>query len=315
MSTSTKIDSSKEILPHGFVRLGEGIWFVKAENGSSRQPSDLDPTITLPHSLILIFGWMGGKLAHVAKYSQGYQKLFPNTDQIVVSSTNEIFLARQKTLVAKMQPMVEYLISLGVVGPKARPHRILTHTMSNGGSIRLNHLVERLAALSLRPLATSFQPSALIVDSSPGGDNLSSAFLTFRATIPPPLLRYPIIGFILAAHTLAWLLGLAHWKFFEFLRLVMIKPTWLPWMTTSRHGYSTPQLFIYSKADHTTPFKDIQEFTESSEAHGNKIQRLIFEDSDHVSHMRKHPETYWNAIKQCWITSVNSARAAARSST
>ncbi|CAG8778823.1 1105_t:CDS:1, partial [Acaulospora colombiana] len=40
MTTKIEIDSSKEMLPHGFARLGEGIWFVKAENGS---PSDLDP--------------------------------------------------------------------------------------------------------------------------------------------------------------------------------------------------------------------------------------------------------------------------------
>jgi hypothetical protein len=177
-----------------------------------------------------------------------------------------------------------------------------------GGSIRLSHLAKRLSSQSLRPLPSPLQPSALVVDSSPGGDNFTSAFRNFRVTIPPRLIRYPVLGFIFLFHTIAYLLGQVHWKFFEFLRQEMIKPTWLPWMIASRQGYSTPQLFIYSKADQMVPFKDVQEFTESSEAQGNQVQRLIFEESDHVSHMRKHPETYWNAIKQCWITSVNSAR-------
>ena len=220
----------------------------------------------------------------------------------------------------EMQPALDYLISQGVLGDDARPHRILTQSMSNGkflrsylcpikdsndfpsgGCIRLDHLSKLIASKSLKSHPST--RSLMVIDSAPGGDTLECALNAFEVMIPSPFLRYPTIIAFFSVQTLSWILGRTPRLPFEAIRQGILDRNWLPWTAlenTDGSKRKTLWLFIYSRVDQLVPFDHVQKLTEAAESHGMDIRREIYEDTPHVAHMRGDPERYWGVIKSCW---------------
>ncbi|CCA70108.1 hypothetical protein PIIN_04047 [Serendipita indica DSM 11827] len=290
--------------PDGFIPLGHGAFLVKGTESSN----ELHPT------LVLIFGWMDGKLAHVAKFSALYKQLFPSADQIVVASTNDILWRTKPALDARVQPIVDQLIALDVVGPTAKPHRILTHTFSNGGNIRLDHLSSLLkrSNLSVSP-QTLIQPSAFIIDSAPGGDNLTSALHTFRASIPSPFLRYPTLAILLLYYWASLIVTLSTRRYFDPLRDALLSRNWVPWITSPAQTATTPTqwLFIYSKSDVTVPYQDVDEMVARATSKGLPVHTQVYNDTAHVSHFRQYPDRYTQQVLAHWQRAMASAQKSA----
>lgn len=143
--------------------------------------------------------------------------------------------------------------------------------------------------------------SAMVIDSAPGGDELKYAFRAFQTMIPSPFLRYPTLAALFSFHTASCLVGRATWLVFEPIRQGILNPMWLPWVTPpSTSTPPTPWLFIYSKLDQTVPFDATHKLTEVAEARGMDIRREIYEESQHVAHMRADPIRYWTAVKALW---------------
>lgn len=204
--------------------------------------------------------------------------------------------------------MVEKLRSLGVVGETTKPHRVLTQTMSNGilvssssttfayssvgGTSQLRLLCELLA----QEKGAHKCPSALVVDSAPGGDNVESGLHVFKGLFSPPF-HYVAFFTIIAVHNIWWALGQTEWMVFDSVRQTLLG-TRLPWAISDVK--STPQLYIYSKADIAVPFNEIQSHTEVAESKGIPVTRQIYETSGHVSHMRQDPDRYWSSIRSHW---------------
>lgn len=215
----------------------------------------------------------------------------------------------QSYLQQKMKPLLDQLIALKVLGETREPHRILTHLMSNGGAIRLNHLAQFLALpANAKYTPVPNQPSAMVLDSSPGGDNIKSADLVFQVTMPSPFIRYPFMTIAYSIHFISYIFGFASWGVFDGLRQDMLNPRWLPWITpasSASNDSATPYLFIYSKADRLVPFNDLQTFTERAESNGILVWREIYEDTPHVGHMRADPVSYWAAIERHWKRAIH----------
>lgn len=142
----------------------------------------------------------------------------------------------------------------------------------------------------------------MVFDSTPGGDDIASAIYVFRTIIPNPLLLYPFLAIILTVHFVTFLLGLTTWHAHDVIRKAICDPQWLPWI-----GKQTPFLYIYSKADKSVPYHHIQQQTEVAESKGQDVTRLVYESSEHVSHMRSDPERYWGAIKDIWAKAISKA--------
>ncbi|CAG7851499.1 SubName: Full=Uncharacterized protein {ECO:0000313/EMBL:CCA70108.1} [Serendipita indica DSM 11827] len=222
--------------PDGFIPLGHGAFLVKGKESSN----ELHPT------LVLIFGW-----THVAKFSALYKQLFPSADQIVVASTNDILWRTKPALTSSLR---------STSWDRRRPHRILTHTFSNGGNIRLDHLSSLLkrSNLSVSP-QTLIQPSAFIIDSAPGG------------LIPSPFLRYPTLAILLLYYWASLIVTLSTRRYFDPLRDALLSRNWVPWITSPAQTATTPTqwLFIYSKSDVTVPYQDVDEMVARATSKGN----------------------------------------------
>lgn len=261
---------------------------------TDKRPADnKDPTV------ILLFGWMDAKIAHLAKFSAGYKIIFPYSSQIVVASKAEVFLLPKSVLRSRLQPVVDLCTNLGAMNTSSTLPRILTHTLSNGGSTQLNYLSQiwPQPQVGSKPI-----PSAVILDSNPGGDDIASALHVFSTTIPNPFLRYPFFAFLLVVHVANFLLGLIPWNMHDVLRKAVSSPQWLPWS-----GKHTPFLYIYSRADKSVPYRHIQAVTETAESKGQDVTRVIFESSGHVSHMRSDPDRYWGAVRAVWAKALSNA--------
>ena len=276
---------------------------------------------------------MDAKTAHLAKFSAGYRKLYPYTNQLVVGSKADIFILPKFLLVRisslhvdgslnyllqkqRLKPAVILLKSLGVVGSPSTPHRILSHALSNGicsfrsscvrsdasligGLCQLNLLSQLLPPAS-KAIGQGYLSSAVVLDSTPGGDDLASAIYVFKTTIRNPLLRCPILVTVIFIQFLSFLLGRVPWHLHDIIRKAVCNPKWLPWI-----GPKTPFLYIYLKADKSVPYRHIQAHTEMAESKGQDVTRLVFDTSPHVEHMRIDPERYWKAIAALWTKAIS----------
>ena len=77
------------------------------------------------------------------------------------------------------------------------------------------------------------------------------------------------------------------------------------WRDSSRRNYwdfmlneppKWPSLYLYSKADEIADYNYIEEVIANRQLLGADVASVCWEDSDHVAHMRRHPDAY---ISQC----------------
>jgi hypothetical protein len=59
-----------------------------------------------------------------------------------------------------------------------------------------------------------------------------------------------------------------------------------------------PSLYIYSRSDLITQFEPLHELVTARMRMGSVVVvRAVFEESDHVQHMRAHPHEYTDAVR------------------
>jgi len=157
-----------------------------------------------------------------------------------------------------------------------------------------------LAQILPKPHDAKPIPSMMILDSTPGGDDLASAFHVFSTTIPNPIIRYSFFLVLFSVHIATFLLGRVPWNVHDILRKAARQTQWLPWT-----GKQTPYLYVYSKADKSVPYRHVQAHTEAAERAGQDVTRLVFDSSGHVAHMKSDPDRYWGAIQAVWAKALS----------
>ncbi|KAJ6596184.1 hypothetical protein DFH09DRAFT_1357336 [Mycena vulgaris] len=255
--------STSESSAGNFLPLGRHAFIQRAASS----PSTPDDTPTV----IVIFSWMSAKLSHLHKYSAMYRKIYPHATLILVRSELSYIWATTSMLKARFRPVVEALEALGCLENR---QRILTHTFSNGGSLRVLALARMLSA---KPVDTqTFRPlSALIIDSSPGGDRLDRIQLAFTSSIRNILLRLIANGFP----------GSSYYG-------------WAPTSWRPALDRRTLAKTVYLlKADEMVPWADVEENVAAAASEGLDVRRLRFDNSAHVAHARVHPKEYWAAVR------------------
>lgn len=66
-------------------------------------------------------------------------------------------------------------------------------------------------------------------------------------------------------------------------------------------GQSSPSLlYIYSKADKKTLWRDVEAYARKAREKGGKIREIVFDDSAHCVHVVAYPETYALAVGAMW---------------
>ncbi|KAL2159061.1 hypothetical protein VTH06DRAFT_2820 [Thermothelomyces fergusii] len=152
----------------GFTKLSSQV-FVR-----EGQPSALDPAHP---STVVIYGWGDANPRHLAKYVEGYGRLFPHSKIVLIFSP--ILKALYQTLEARsrtMLPVIEavYPEVLGKPAgekPAGGRERVLLHVMSNTGGM---NCAATMNAYCKHTGGAVFPHDMLVCDSTPGTHPLSS---------------------------------------------------------------------------------------------------------------------------------------------
>ena len=136
------------------------------------------------------------------------------------------------------------------------------------------------------------QVKGCLFDSAPGKRRILNAVKAFMTTLhSTPYILRGIFGFctfiylFVIRFMLGWLPGIGYHQGFSLFQK----------MCEDTADY--PHMFLYSKTDVMIPYYDVEELAQVREDQGVVVKRLCWEDSDHVAHLRSHPEVYTKACQ------------------
>jgi hypothetical protein len=257
--------------------------------------ADTDPTV------VVFYAWGGAVPKHIMKYVDTYRDMFPLAHIIVV--TGDYYSAmfdKVSTLAEKVSPAIKYIFdpTLSAARPNsASNERLLLHAMSNVGMSR--YVASLWAYQKLVGISTAKLPyDLLIFDSTPGTG---------------------------AADPLRWSIALAHsWKDRSPLPMAVMQPIYYVFVTaryllalaqgrgdmnhrlrnlpndTERATTAAPRLYMYGIKDQLIEWREVERHMAESAKLGFKCETEVFQDSNHVSHMRVEPQKYWGAVRNAW---------------
>ncbi|KAG0708697.1 hypothetical protein DFH29DRAFT_891629 [Suillus ampliporus] len=284
----------------GFSAIGTGIYLRDIRENCHDTTSP---------NVILIFGWLGGQLGHLRNYTRAYAKLYPNAAQIVVQCNSDLFWTTRSIRTRNLEPVINALEALHCLpssSPAQLPPRILTHVFSNGGSLQmtlLGHMLQRKYRSASVPKSFT---SALILDSCPAVGNLTLMKLAVCTVIRNPIVRLIVLAIVHTEHSIRFGLSLLFDKrmiMLENLQIEMWNPRILLWM-----GLHTPRLYIFSRKDKLVPWQEVMRHAETAKKCGMDVRCELFEESEHVAHMRVEPERYWSSIQEVWAAAAKERR-------
>lgn len=291
----------------GFIGLSDQVLF---RAGSTTEPVDkIDKTKQPPPPrTIIIYGWGDSRAKHVVKYADGFQRVFPGANQIMVLSpiSRAIFQSREQRA-EHMKCVVNAAFPSDTHGDYDDENEgsVLIHMLSNTGAIFYTSTLLAYREIYNKPL-----PHRLVVlDSTPGTTEIS-------------LRTLPRLSYAMTLGTAAWF----PWPF------VVTQCLWAAFLATNcfvetvtgrdsapvtalktfrnpeTEEKSARRLYLYSKDDQIILWSDIEEHIAESRRQGWQADAVTFEGSGHVRHMQVHPEKYWKNIQLAWIEAVAQKR-------
>ncbi|KAK3377484.1 hypothetical protein B0H63DRAFT_219650 [Podospora didyma] len=265
--------------------------------------TDANPT---DPTTVLIYGWGDAQPKHVAKYVDGYKRLFPHAKQVLVFSPILPALYQPLSIRSRdMKPVVEAVhggASIQQAGDsteeKNTEERVLVHVMSNTGGISC---AATLHAFNEHYPSSQFPHQMLVLDSTPGSHHFFPNIARWSRAMALGVAAYLPWPFVVTQALAASFLGLSHLA------------VWLIPGQISTAEYSTAvvndpslsdiraqRLYLYSKEDDIIHWEDIEFHAADAKAKGYVVSAEIFEGTPHVGHMRQYPEQYWSAIAKAW---------------
>ncbi|KAG2075471.1 hypothetical protein BDR04DRAFT_1167236, partial [Suillus decipiens] len=258
--------------------------------------------------VILIFGWWGAQLKHLRNYTHTYTKLYPNASQIVVRCNPSMLWSTISTILRRLVPVIDALEALHCLpssgSSSAQIHpRILTHVLSNGGCLQmtcLGHMLhQKYGSISAQWSLTS----ALVLDSCPTLVRFKTFRLTFSVMIQNPIVRYVVLTLASTVYFIRFCLSLLLGKRIMLVSdapIDMWNPRVLPWM-----GLHTPRLYLFSRKDTSSPWEEVMHHAKIAKERGMDVRYELFEESEHVAHMRAEPERYWSSVQEVWAFAMS----------
>ena len=261
-----------------FSRLNPAVYIYQPKSA----PPSKDP------NLVLLAGWMDASIRNVAKYTAGYEKLYPSTTVIVImtSSTDIVFRSNTANL-NRVAPVLEILYTL------PRDARFLVHSFSNGGALTLSLIAREFRAKSRRQLPMT----ALILDSSPGKVSYQGTIRAFGVGLPK---FFVLRWLILSAISLSfWILKFLYWIS---ARVDVLTKMREELNTSTLFRVEVPRLYVYSIKDYVVGWQEIEEHIDDAKRLGYKVDTEKFLDTGHAGHLIGHDERYWRCVKRLWDT-------------
>ncbi|KAI1371252.1 DUF829-domain-containing protein [Hypoxylon crocopeplum] len=280
----------------GFTPISDRIFLRNEDtysNEASERSSADQPTT------VIVYGWGDGLPKNVAKYADGYHRLFPTARILMVISST--FAATYESLEQRTKAVLP-VVDIVFPTPGDGSEKVILHAMSNTGGI---YVAATFNAFQWRHGTDKALPHHLCVnDSTPGSIVFSTEVgrwsramaLGTAKSFPWPFIVTEKIWwtFLYAMHLLGKAIGRES-------SAVYSSRVFLD------HATATPRalrLYMYSKTDDLIGWEDVEAHAVIAKARGYTTNLEMFDDSPHVGHMRMHPDRYWRAIKRCWDDSM-----------
>lgn len=281
----------------GFKTLHRGT-YLYTPDASTKTISNKGPK---QPDLILLTSWMNASLRNVVKYTNHYQRLYPASSILAItSSSNDFFFNTPSKQQARFAPVVAAIRAIvetqdSSAAPSANAPEILVHSLSNGGTGQLSILAKQY----LEVTGTTLPATAMIYDSAPGKSRFKQGMNAFSVGLPKnPLINVTlrlIIALLLAVcYTIPAALGYATPADIMRKLLNSTDPEYL--------RKEAPRCYIYSDADMQILDHDVEDHANDAEARGFDVRRQKFLGTPHVDHMRTDPERYWKIVQDTWET-------------
>jgi hypothetical protein len=261
-----------------FTRLNSAVFLHEPTHGKVPNAPDL----------ILIAGWMNASMRNLAKYTAGYEKLYPSARIVVIttSTVNAAFTTHTANL-NRIAPALEIVYGLP---PDAK---ILLHFFSNGGGWTTTLVADTYQAKTDKPLPAS----AMVLDSTPGKNTYTATVAAFAVGLPKNILLQ-MVG--------TWILKMC-WLLYRLAYLIgrnddLIMRTRKGLNNEALFDVKTPRLYIYSDADPFVAWEFVEEHAQEAKETGYSVSKERFVESGHCFHLPLDENRYWAAVTSLWST-------------
>ncbi|PYI30668.1 putative indole-diterpene biosynthesis protein PaxU [Aspergillus indologenus CBS 114.80] len=266
-----------------------------------------------PEQIIILAFWMNAHPRTLTKYLTTYLDLYPTATILCTLSTSLDFLVHftARTQHARLQPAVAALRAAAAAAaaaadasPSSSAHpRVYIHMFSNGGTFAVANLLEAYRAATGRPLAVE----AMLYDSAPGTSTFRGGMRALAVGLPGnPVLR--LLGTLVLAGILGWSMLLARvWPRADGVMVgrrgtldagLVVRGGRKGGSRTPEVGTAPRRCYLYSEGDRVVDARDVERHAEEVARRGWEVERVKFDGSAHVSHMRTDPERYWGVVKR-----------------
>ncbi|XP_045159983.2 transmembrane protein 53-like [Mercenaria mercenaria] len=234
--------------------------------------------------VVILLGWLGCTEKYLSKYGQIYDERGCITIRYTSPRDTAFFKVEQlKDTACKLLDLLEdYSIT---------ENPILFHIFSNNGSFVYANIVEVLTSGDKR--YQNLNVCGVVIDSAPGKPRFKNAAVAYGTSLNVnPVLRY-IMMFCLWLY-LAFT-GVISSLAVKFYPKIKEKSNHFLWDKMASDPTRWPMLFLYSVVDKIILAEDIEDMISRRRALGVHVSAMCWDDTDHVSHLRKHPEQYAEA--------------------
>lgn len=263
-----------------------------------------------PKAIVIMYGWLGSQMKHIEKYARLYVQRNCTVVYGNAHSTAIMFRSESELTKVVLESVMEAAKILRKLESQETP--VIMHYFSNGGAFlaeRFEQMVvnmndEASSNLSdssyadLMYVATRLKETGFeIADSAPAYLHTSSGLKAIDTSVSNVFIRTIFRS----------IFGLS-----VFVKDTVLKPcneettreTF--WKNVINSTLCNKQAFIYSATDVLTDHEKIDELIEERKSRGILVTAKKLDESEHVLHLRSHPEIYNELIDEV-IESVSSS--------
>ncbi|CAM1502519.1 Fc.00g045030.m01.CDS01 [Cosmosporella sp. VM-42] len=276
MSTSNGIS--------GFSKLSNWVSYCSPSSSGPNSGSETP-------SLVVLCTWASARTRHIAKYTAGYQKLYPSASILIVQtwSYDVILRPTDRWHLARLQPACDIILSFLDANQDGGGIRVF-HAFSNAGALAAGLLLTMLR--SSRPL-TKDVFHALLLDSCPGQGGYWALSRAMIVSLRFNTYPYPVY----AAASLLTYIGALYLALGTFLGMENIVDRIRRRLNDEDLvDRSVPRLYLCSKTDELVHWKDVASHAAEAKQKGYETQDLMFQGSSHCAHLQKDAGRYWCAV-------------------
>ena len=230
---------------------------------------------------------MGAASKHIAKYTNGYQRLFPEAAILLIqSSLSGMFLGCD--LDPAFEVIQSYIQDSQADSKKDVKRLIVLHAFSNGGASNAIWLAKQLLQTH-----DELPFDSLILDSCPGRAKLASGTRAVTLSLPNQYLVRVVGWYVVCAALFTYMLVFNALSIEDDITRLRRSLN-----DAKLFSQKLPKPYIHSKADLMVDSRHVHEHAEEARQRGYAtVREELFESAPHCALLNEDSERYWTNVK------------------